>query len=31
MVADADAQLQKLAAQNESQGGVLFKTRDDVP
>lgn len=29
MVADADAQLEKLAAQNESPGAVLFKIRDD--
>lgn len=29
MVADADAQLEKLADRNESQGAVLFKIRDD--
>ncbi len=29
MVVDADAQVSKLLAQNESAGGVLFKIRDD--
>ena len=29
MVADAEAQLEKLADQNESPGAVLFKIRDD--
>jgi exopolysaccharide biosynthesis polyprenyl glycosylphosphotransferase len=29
MVADADAQLEKLVVRNESQGAVLFKIRDD--
>jgi exopolysaccharide biosynthesis polyprenyl glycosylphosphotransferase len=29
MVADADAQLEKLLDRNESQGAVLFKIRDD--